>query len=86
MLIRGQFEWQIHDPNPALVAPKGFTTAQLCLLQEAFSSDSCCHSLLPPNLPFFRVNLHRCCLFTGVFLEKLRGPQDFLRIHVNHEV
>lgn len=49
MLIRGQFKWQIHDPNPALVASKGFTTAQLCLLQEVFYSDSCCRSLLPPK-------------------------------------
>lgn len=88
MLIRGQFEWQIHNPNPALVAPKGFTTAQLCLLQEAFSSDSCCRSLLPQTCLFSELVciFYRCCLFTGVCLEKLCGPQDFLRIHVNHEV
>lgn len=49
MLIRGQLKWQIHDPNPALVASKGFTTAQLCLLQEVFYSDSCCRSLLSPK-------------------------------------
>lgn len=58
MLIRGWFKWQIHDLNPALVTPKGFTTAQLCLLQEAFYSDSYCRSFLPPNLALFRVSPH----------------------------
>lgn len=55
MLIRGQFKWQIHDPNPALVASPlhncAFSKRSSTLTAAAIPS-------FPQNLSLFRVSPH----------------------------